>query len=195
MGDRTSLTVYPGMIGMKENAFINVKNRSHSITADVEIPESGAAGVMIAQGGTHAGWSFYVKDNKPKFAYNYLGSVTTIASTKSLPAGRITVSYDFAYDGGKPGSGGTGAIFINGKKVATGRIEHTIPFLFGMETADVGMDLYTPVTTDYPKGKNKNNFTGKINKITIELEKMTAAAEDAAKKAAGESNEIEENED
>ncbi len=82
----------------------------------------------------------------------------------------MTVSYDFVYDGGKPGSGGTGTIFINGKKVATGRIDHTIPFLFGMETADVGEDLYTPVTSDYAKGKNK--FTGTIDKITIELKKM-----------------------
>jgi hypothetical protein len=69
--------------------------------------------VIIAQGGIHAGWTLYVKDRKLKFAYNYLGSVTTIASMERLPAGRVTVSYDFTYDGGKPGSGGTGAIFIN----------------------------------------------------------------------------------
>ena len=193
MGGRTSLTVYPGMIGMKEDTFINVKNRSHSITADVEIPKTGAAGVMIAQGGTHAGWSFYVKDDKPKFAYNYLGSVTTIASTESLPAGRVTVSYDFVYDGGKPGAGGTGTIFINGKKVATGRIEHTIPFLFGMETADVGRDLYTPVTSDY--AKSTNGFTRIIDKITIELKKMNSAEEEAAKKDADETNEVEEGQD
>jgi hypothetical protein len=122
---------------------------------------------------------FYVKDGKPKFAYNYLGNVTTISSAERLPAGRITVSYDFAYDGGKPGSGGTGTIFINGKKVASGRIAHTIPFLFGAETADVGMDLYTPVTSDYLKGNNK--FTGKIDKVTIDLKK-TNALSDAAKK-------------
>ncbi len=89
MAGRTSLTVYPGMNGMRENAFINVKNHSHSIIAEVEVPKTGAAGVIIAQGGTHAGWSLYVKDDKPKFAYNYLGSVTTIASTERLPAGRV----------------------------------------------------------------------------------------------------------
>jgi hypothetical protein len=190
MAGRTSLTVYPGMIGMKEDTFINVKNRSHSITADVEIPKTGAEGVMIAQGGVHAGWSFYVKDGMPNFAYNYVGSVTTITSTERLPSGRVTIGYDFAYDGGKPGSGGAGAILINGKKVATGRIERTMPLLFGMETADVGMDLYTPVTADYPK--SRNGFTGKINKITIELEKMTPAAEATAEKAGDEDNEIEE---
>jgi arylsulfatase len=193
LAGRTSLTVYPGMIGMKENAFINVKNRSHSITADVEIPKTGAAGVIIAQGGIHAGWSLYVKDRKVKFAYNYLGSVTTLVSAERLPAGRVTVSYDFAYDGGKPGSGGTGSIFIDGKKVASGLIKRTIPFLFGTETADVGIDLYTPVTSDYPKGKN--SFTGKINKVMIVLKKMSPADEEAAEKAAGVSDEVDAEQD
>ncbi len=128
LSGRTSLTVYGGMVGMKENAFINTKNRSYSITGELDVPKAGASGVILAQGGLHAGWSFYVKDGKPKFAYNYLGNVTTIASVERLPAGRVTVVYDFAYDGGKPGSGGTGSILINGKKVATGRIERTIHF-------------------------------------------------------------------
>ena len=172
MAGRTSLTVYEGMVGMKENAFINTKNSSYAITADVEIPQVGASGVILAQGGIHSGWSFYVEKGTPKFAYNYLGNVTTIASMDSLPTGRVTVEYDFVFDGGKPGAGGTGTISINEKKVAAGRIEHTIPFIFGAETADVGMDLYTPVTSDYPKGDNK--FTGKINKVTIELKKTNA---------------------
>jgi arylsulfatase A-like enzyme len=172
MAGRTSLTVYQGMVGMKENAFINTKNNSYSITADVEVPRTEATGVILAQGGIHSGWSLYVKDGKPKFAYNYLGNVTTIASTDSLPSGPVTVSYDFVYDGGKPGVGGTGTISINGKKAASGRIERTIPFIFGAETADVGMDLYTPVTSDYKKGDNK--FTGKINKVTIDLRKTNA---------------------
>ncbi len=127
--------------------------------------------MILALGGVHAGWSLYVKDGKPKLAYNYLGNVTTI----------------FVYDGGKPGSGGTGSIFINGRKVATSRIERTIPFVFGVETADVGEDLYTPVTSDYAKGNNK--FTGKIDKVTIDLKKMNSADEDAARKAAAISDE------
>jgi arylsulfatase A-like enzyme len=181
MAGRTSLAVYEGMTGMKENAFINMKNSSYAITADVEVPASGASGVILAQGGLHSGWSFYVKDGKPKFAYNYLGNVTTISSAERLPAGRATVGYDFVFDGGKPGAGGVGTIFINGKKVATGRIERTIPFIFGAETADVGMDLYTPVTSDYPKGNNK--FAGKINKVTIDLKKTNALTEAAKKEA------------
>jgi arylsulfatase A-like enzyme len=187
MGGRTSLMVYEGMVGMKENAFINTKNSSYSIAAVVEVPPSSAKGVILAQGGTHTGWSFYVKDGKPKFAYNFLGNVTTIASTDSLPAGRSTVGYDFVFDGGKPGSGGMGTIFINGKKVAVGRIARTIPFVFGVETADVGVDLYTPVTPDYKKGDNK--FTGKIDKVTIDLKNtntMTETAKREAKKKEGE---------
>jgi hypothetical protein len=129
--------------------------------------------VILAQGGTHAGWSFYVKDGMPKFAYNYLGSVTTVASKERLPTGRVAVSYDFVWDGKKPGSGGTGTIFINGKKVGSGRISRTIPYLFGAETADVGIDLYTPVTSDYAKGNNK--FTGTIEKVTVDLKKTNAA--------------------
>ena len=165
MGGRTSLVLYPGMIAMKENAFIDVKNRSSSVTADLEIPTGGASGVLLAQGGGHSGWSLYVKDNKPEFAYNFLGAVTTIASDESLPVGPVTVEYDFAYDGGKPGAGGTGTLSINGKKVGSGRLERTIPFFYGTETADVGMDLYTPVTDDYAKGDN--TFTGTIKQVTI----------------------------
>ena len=85
MGGRTSLALYPGMIGMKENAFIDVKNRSSSITAELE--SSGGSGVILAQGGAHSGWSLYVKDGRPAFAYNFLGAVTTI-SCQRAPARR-----------------------------------------------------------------------------------------------------------
>jgi arylsulfatase len=173
MGGRTSLTVYPGMIGMKENAFIDVKNRSSSITAD--LGTSGNSGVIIAQGGAHSGWSLFVKDGKPSFAYNVLGKVTTITSSEKLPTGAVIITYDFAYDGGGLGKGGTGTILINGKKVASGRIERTIPLIFGTETADVGMDLYTTVTSAY--AKRENEFTGVIKKVTIDLKKTTELPE------------------
>jgi arylsulfatase len=146
MGGRTSLTLYPGMVGIKENAFIDVKNRSSSITAELDIPASGASGVILAQGGAHSGWSLFVKDGRPVFVYNVLGTETEIASAEPLPAGAATVTYDFAYDGGKPGSGGIGTISINDRKVGSGRLERTIPFFYGTETADVGMDLYTTVS-------------------------------------------------
>ena len=174
MGGRTSLAVYPGMVGMKENAFIDVKNRSSSVTAELEIPPNGASGVILAQGGSHSGWSLYVKDSKPKFAYNFLGQITTIASDEPLPAGAVTLVYDFAYDGGKFGAGGTGTLAINGKKVASGKIERTTPFIYGTETADVGMDLYSPVTPDYAQGDNQ--FSGTIHKVTIDVNRNKAKA-------------------
>ena len=120
MEGRTEMTVYQGMMGIPENGFINIKNRSFVITADIEVPQAGAEGVVLAQGGEMGGWSLYVKDDKPKFAYNFLGRETyTIAGPARLPAGPVTLRFEFAYDGGKPGAGGNGSIFVNGRKGRT----------------------------------------------------------------------------
>jgi len=167
MEGRTSFTLYPGMIAMPDNAFIDVKNKSSAITADLEIPASGASGVILAQGGMHGGWSLYVKDNAPRFAFNFMGTVTTIASGERLPAGPVTVAWDFAYDSVGLGKGGTGTLSVNGKKMATGRIERTTPLIFGVETSDVGVNLYTTVTDDYAKGDNA--FTGTIRQVRIDV--------------------------
>ena len=119
MGPRTSLTLYEGMIGLSENAFINMKNRSYTITAELEIPKDGAEGVIIAHGGHTGGWSLYVKNGQPKFAYNWLGREHyEVAAPKALPAGTVTLRWEFIYDGGKmPGAGGRGDFFINGEQV------------------------------------------------------------------------------
>jgi arylsulfatase len=169
MGDRTSLTVYPGMTHMTENAFINVKNHSHTITAEVEIPQGGADGVILAQGGRFAGWSLYMKDGRVSYVHNWVGMERyTITAPEPLAPGTATIRYEFVIEGDEPGSGGAGTIFVNGRKVAEGRIENTTPFLFSAdETADVGMDEATPVTEDYAEGDNA--FTGKIEKVTVEL--------------------------
>ncbi len=169
MGDRTSLTVYPGMTHMTENAFINVKNKSHSITAEVEIPQGGADGVILAQGGRFAGWSLYMKDGKVSYVHNWVGKERyTITAPMPLTAGKATIRYEFAYAGGNPGSGGTGTIFVNGEKVAEGQIGNTTPFIYSAdETVDVGTDGATPVTEDYAEGDNA--FTGIIEKVTVEL--------------------------
>jgi len=177
MEGRTSLTVYEGMVGMTENVFINTKNRSHSITAEVQIPEGGANGVLIAQAGRFGGWSLYLKDGKPMYAYNFLGLQTfKVAATEALTAGKATIRFEFTYDGGGLGKGGMGAILVNGKKVAEGRIEHMQAMVFSAdEGADVGLDGETPVSNDYKEGDNA--FTGKIQKVTIEVGpvKLTAA--------------------
>jgi arylsulfatase len=176
MGARTSLTVYEGMTGMSENVFISLKNKSHTITADVEIPQGGANGVILAQAGRFGGWSLYVKDGKPTYTYNFLGLQRfDVASSQPLAAGKATIRYEFASDGPGMGKGGIGTIFVNGQKVAEGRIEHTQCCFFSAdEGADVGVDEGTPVTEDYKEGNNK--FTGTINKVTIELKEVKAAS-------------------
>jgi len=169
MRGRTLLTLYPGMVAMQENAFINVKNRSTTITADVEIPTGGAQGVILAQAGRFGGWSLYFKDGKPAYAYNWIGRITyTVAAPKVVSPGKATVTLDFAYDGGGSGKGGLATLAVNGEKVAEGRIEHTNPLMFSAdEGADVGLDEGTPVTEAYQSLSSR--FTGTIRKVTVEV--------------------------
>jgi arylsulfatase len=171
MNGRTSLTLYDGMNGMLENTFINVKNRSKTITAEVEIPKGGANGVILAQGGRFGGWALYMKDGKPAYTYNYLGLARyTIAAKHDIPAGPATVILDFDYEGGGLGKGGTATLSVNGKNVAEGRIDKTQPLLFSAdETADVGLDNQTPVAEGIGIGRDKTRFTGKIRKVTVEV--------------------------
>lgn len=173
MAGRTSLTLAEGMIGMSENVFINIKNKSKTITAEVEVPNDGGNGTLIAQGGRFGGWSLYVKDGKPAYDYNFLGLQRfSIASSKKLPAGKSTIKFDFAYDGGGMAKGGTGTLFINGEKVGEGRIDHTQPMVFSAdETADVGIDLATPVVETIGSEK-ESKFTGHIPKITVEVKEV-----------------------
>ena len=171
MAGRTSLTVYEGMIGMSENVFVNVKNQNHAITAKVHIPSNGAQGVILAQAGRFGGWSLYVKDGRPTFTYNWLGkNHYTIAASRQLQPGKAEIRYEFAYDGGGYGKGGKGSLFINGEKVAEGRIEATHGFIFSPdEGADVGQDGETPVVENYGIAA-PYKFTGKIEKVTIDLD-------------------------
>ena len=176
MAGRTSLTVYEGMIGMTENVFINLKNRSHSITADVQIPQGSANGVVISQAGRFGGWSLYLKDGKPMYAYNFLGlKMFKVAASEAIPAGKSTIRFEFTYDGGGLGKGGTGTILVNGNKVAEGRIDHTQAMIFSAdEGADVGQDGETPVTDDYKAGDNK--FIGRIQKVVVEVSPVKLGA-------------------
>jgi arylsulfatase len=182
MADRTSLTVHQGMTGMSENVFINLKNRSHTITAEVEIPTKGANGVLLAQAGRFGGWSLYIKDGKPAYTYNWLGLQRyTVAAAQALPPGKATVRFEFSYDGGGVGKGGKGTLIVNGKPVATGRIERTQCCAFSAdEGADVGADESTAVTDAY---KVPFKFTGKIVRVTIELGAVTAAESEQAAQA------------
>lgn len=192
MAGRNSLTLYPGMTGMSENVFINLKNKSHTITAEIDVPKTGASGVILAQAGRFGGWSIYLKNGVPMYTYNWLGLQRyTIAGKGKLPAGRSTLRFEFDYEGGGPGKGGAGAFFVNDKPAGSGRIEKTQCCFFSAdEGADVGADEATPVSEAY---MSPAKFTGKIDKVTITLKegKRTELNEEqirrgAAKKAAAE---------
>jgi len=170
MAGRTSLTLAEGMVGMTENIFINIKNKSKTITAEVDVPEGGGNGIILAQGGRFGGWALYVKDGYPGYDYNFLGLQRfTVAATKPLAPGKSTIKFDFAYDGGGMAKGGLGTLYINDEKVGEGRIERTQPMVFSAdETADVGIDLATPVVEAIGSEK-ESKFTGSIPKVTIEV--------------------------
>lgn len=166
MAGRTKVTFYDGMVNMAEDVFINVKNKSYSITADLNTNGSDS-GVVVCQGGKFGGWSLYLNKGKPSYTYNWVGKAQfTITSSQSLPKGNSKLRFEFLYDGNGRGKGGIGKIFIDGNEVAQGRIEHTAATVFsGVETADIGIDLNTPVTGNY----KENKFTGKIDSVTVDL--------------------------
>lgn len=168
MGGRKSLTVYPGMTGMMENAFINVKGVPYTITADVELKDGNTQGVIIAQAGYFGGWTLYMKDGKVHHEYNWFAQErTNIAGASPLPPGKHRILYEFVPDAQKPGAGGKATLSVNGAKVAEGHIPKTQPFAFsGDEGADVGIDSETNVSPDYKQGNNA--FTGKIVRVTVE---------------------------
>ena len=175
-GVRTTMTFYPGMTHLMENTVLNVKNRSHTITAEVEIPEEGADGVILAQGGRFAGWSLYVKDGAAKYVHNWFDvNYYYVGGEEKLPTGNVNIRFHFNFEGDAPGGGGTGTIHVNDKKVAETKIERTVPFLFSAdETLDVGADLALPVTGDYPEGEG-NKFSGKIRWVRVDLEEDNAS--------------------
>jgi arylsulfatase len=170
LGSRTSLTLAEGMSGIMENTFLNVKNKSKTITAEIEVPENGGHGIILAQAGRFGGWALYVQDGIPAYDYNFLGlQRTTIAGAKPLAPGKHTLVFDFVYDGGGPGKGGAGTLSVDGEKMAEGRIDHTQGGMFSAdETVDVGIDLGTPVV-EAIGAEAKSRFTGRIPKVIVEV--------------------------
>jgi len=165
MDGRTSVTLGAGMKGMGVDIFISTRNTSYTITADVEVKANGN-GAIVCQGGRFGGFSFYIKNGKPTFTYNYLGLESyTVTSSQALKPGNHTLVYNFKYDGGGLGKGGTGTILVDGSKVAEGKIVKTQPGIFSVDDlADVGTDDGTTVASYGPSAK----FNGKLGKVTIE---------------------------
>jgi arylsulfatase A-like enzyme len=172
----TSQLLFGRMGRLSENSVVAIKNKSHSITAQIDVPEEGASGVIISQGGAFGGFVLYAKEGKPAYCYNLFGlQQFKIYGEDPIPAGEHQVRMEFAYDGGGLGKGGDVTLYVDGEQVGEGRVDATVPMLFSAdETTDVGSDTATPVSDDY--GTRNSEFTGDVRWVQIDL---GDAAEDA----------------
>jgi arylsulfatase len=163
--------LFGGMARLSENSMVVTHNKSYSLTAEIEVPKSGASGVIIALGGSVGGWSLYARNGKLKHCYNFFGIKQFFAEgTQPIPAGKHQVRMEFKYDGGGLAKGGTVSLFVDGKKDGEGRVDITVPMLFSAdETCDVGKETGSPVSSDY--GPTGNEFSGEVNWVQIDLEK------------------------
>ena len=168
-GDRDTITFHCPGLRLTEETAPNVKNRSHTITALVDVPEGGASGVLVAQGGRFGGWSLYVHEGRPSYAYNYFGlREHKVAASEPLTPGRHEVTLEFGYDGGGVGQGASVVLGVDGEKVGEGRVEATIAYYFAFdETFDLGVDRASPVTDDYAFVDNA--FTGTLERVRLDL--------------------------
>lgn len=163
-----SQLLFQGM-RVSENCIINTKNKSHQVTANLMVPEVGANGVIVTQGGQVGGWSLYVHDGKLKYCYNFFGiQYFIIAADEPLPAGKHQVRMEFRYDGGGLAKGGNVTLYHDGSPVGSGRVELTVPMGFSADEAcDVGCDTGSPASPDY--GPSGNRFTGTIDWVQIDI--------------------------
>ena len=170
-----SQLLFGGMGRLTENSVVVLKNKSHAITAEIVVPEGGANGVIVAQGGAFGGFSLYAKDGKPAYCYNLFGlQQFKVYGDEAIPPGEHQVRVEFTYDGGGLGKGGTAILYLDGNNVGEGRVDATVPMLFSAdETTDVGSDSATPVSDDY--GPRDSEFSGRVRWIQIDIDE---AAED-----------------
>jgi arylsulfatase len=178
---RSTFSYYPGTIRVPEGAAPDTKNKDYIVSAEVEIPVGGAEGMLITQGGRFGGWALIIVDSKPEFDYAFSNQPQhkyRVAASEKLAPGKHTIKFESKYDGPGMGKSATGTLFVDGKQVAQGKIERTIPLRFSLdETMDVGQDTGTPVVEDYlPKMPFK--FTGNLKEVVIELGKSGLAASD-----------------
>jgi arylsulfatase len=168
LAGRTSLTYHAGMGRFTEESTLNVKNRSHTVTASFNVPPEGADGVLVAQGGRFGGWALYVCEGRLSYAYNCYGRrVTVVRGSRALTAGRHEVRMEFEYDGGGAGLGAD-ITLCDGDDVVRGRLTQTTAYYFSFdETLNVGRDRGTPVTDEYPPAGN--DFRGSLEWVRIDL--------------------------
>ena len=167
--------LFGGMGRLSEFSLLTLKNRSYSVTAEVSVPEGGAEGVIVAQGGITGGWSIYVKDGRLRHCYNFLGlNHYFVGGDEELAAGTHQVRMESAYDGGGLGKGATVTLYVDGNKVGEGRVDRTEPFVFSAdETCDVGVDNASATSPEYRPESSR--FTGEVNWVEIAIDE---AAED-----------------
>ena len=163
-----SQLLFGGMGRLSENSVLNIKNKSHAV-GRVVVPDMGAEGVILAQGGAFAGWSLYAKDGRPTYCYNLLGLQRfKIEADAAIPPGTHQVRMEFAYDGGGRQGRHSVTLYLDGDKIGEGRVEATVPLIFSAdETADVGRDTASPVSDDYDG--ESSVFTGTVNWVQIDL--------------------------
>ena len=163
--------LFGGMGRLSENSIVTVKNKSYSVTAEIEVPKTGAEGVIVAQGGLTGGWSLYAKEGKLKHCYNLIGVQRFfVQATQPIPAGKHQVRMEFKYDGGGLAKGGTVSLFVDGMKDGEGRVDTTAAMVFSLdESCDIGKESGSPVSPDY--GPSGNQFSGEVNWVQIDLEK------------------------
>jgi arylsulfatase A-like enzyme len=161
--------LYGGMGRLTENSVLNLKNKSHAVTAEIEVPGDGASGVVIAQGGAFAGWALYLLDGKLTYCHNMLGLMRFKIGTESeVPAGTHQVRMEFAYDGGGLAKGGDVTLFVDGDQVGEGRVNATVPMVYSAdETCDVGADTGSAVSDDY--APEDSHFTGTIKWVQLDI--------------------------
>jgi arylsulfatase len=169
-----SQLLYEGMGRLSENSVLVIKNKSHAVTAQIEVPDGGGEGVLIAQGGAYGGWSLYLHEGRAAYCYNFFGLQRfKVYGDQPVAPGEHQVRMEFAYDGGGVAKGGDGTLYVDGDKVGEGRVDHTVPMLFSAdETTDLGRDSATPVSDDHGYD---NGFTGRVRWVQIDIDE---AAED-----------------
>jgi arylsulfatase len=165
--------LYGGMRRLPENSLINIFSKSYSITAEIQVPDEGAQGVILAYGGRPGGFSIYHHQGRLKYCYNLFGIQRSTIQADPLPAGIHQIREEFAYDGGGPAKGGTVTLYVDGVAVGQVRLDRTMGFHFTFdETLDLGVDTASPVTDDYPA--KDNQFNGTINWVQIDIDQAAA---------------------
>ncbi len=164
-----SQLLFGSMGRISEHAILDIKNKSHAVTAQIDVRDEAANGVLIAQGGAFGGWTLYMLDGKPAYCYNLFGAqLFKIYGESALDGGEHQVRVEFDYDGGGLGKGGTATLYVDGDLVAEGRVDATVPMIFSLdETTDIGHDTATAVTDDL--SVETSAFTGRVRWVQIDI--------------------------